>query len=277
MATKYLVVVVSVVLAACGAPGGVRSGPETPRGLYATTTTVLSSPSHGPMLCLGGILESLPPQCGDVPIPNWDWQQVQDEERRAGTTWGRYRLVGKYDGEAFTVTEVAPAEEGDPPHDDEPIPTYCDKPEGGWPVPDPGREDDDDVIAANAAVRKDPEFAGLWIQYPLPATASETRSLTLLNVAFTGNLARHEAVIREHWGGPLCLVEFERSFRDLRRIQAELSDKEFNFKSLWSGLDVRRNLVEIGVIVIDDASRKALDERYGPGTVRTDPGLRPVR
>jgi hypothetical protein len=277
VATKYFLVVVSVVLAACGASSGGRSEPETSRGLYATTATVLSSSRQSPMLCLGTIAESLPPQCGDVPITNWDWQRVEDEERAAGRTWGRYQMIGTYDGEAFTVTDVKPAAAGDPPNDDDPTTTPCDTPEGGWPVPDPSRDDDDDVIAANAAVGKDPEFAGLWVQHGLPATASKTRSLTLLNVAFTGNLARHEAVIREHWGGPLCLVEFERSLRELKRIQRKLSDKEFNIKSLWSDIDVRKNQVNLGVVAIDDSARKALDDRYGPGTVQTHPALRPVR
>lgn len=277
MATKYFLIFVSVALAACGTPGGGRSEPDTSRGLYAVTTTVLSSPRQDPMLCLGMILESLPPQCGDVPITNWDWGQVEGEERAAGTTWGEYQITGTYDGEAFTVTEVKRAPADDPPGDDDPPPPPCDTPEGGWPVPDPSRADRDDVNVVNAAVRKDPEFAGLWVQYPLPATESETQSPTLLSVAFTGNLARHEEVIREHWGGPLCLVEFDRSLRELKRIQQGLSDEEFNIKSLWSDIDVKRNQVNIGVVTIDDSARKALDDRYGPGTVQTHPALRPVR
>ena len=277
MVGKSCVASLIVVLSACGTPGGSRSEPGTSRDLYETTATVLSSPAHGPMLCLGTILDSFPPQCGDVPITNWDWQRVEDEERARGTTWGRYRMVGTYDGESFTVTDVEPAEADDPPDDDYPITTPCDTPEGGWPVPDPSRDDDDDVIAANIAVRKDPEFAGLWVQHSLPGTATETGSLTLLNVAFTGNLARHEEKIRQHWGGPLCMVEFERSFRELKRIQAELSDKKFNIQSLWSDIDVRKNQVNIGVVVIDDFARKALDEHYGPDAVRAHPALRPVR
>ena len=273
MAMKWFLAVVGVLLSACGA-GESQAQPETPRELYETTATVLSSPGHGPMLCLSTILESLPPQCGDVPITNWDWKRVEGEQRAGGTRWGRYRMTGTYNGEAFSVTDVEPAETGDPPDDDEPSSTPCVTPEDGWPVPDPDRDDDDDVVAASAAVRKDPEFAGLWVEYPLPATASETRSLTLLNVAFTGNLARHETEIRKHWGGPLCLVEFKRSLRELEQIQAELSGAEFNIESLWSDIDVRENEVNVGVIVFDDSARKALDDRYGNGVVRAHAALR---
>ena len=60
------------------------------------------------MLCLGTILESLPPQCGDVRIANWDWDRIKGEERLSGTTWGRYHVMGTLDGKAFIVTDVDP-------------------------------------------------------------------------------------------------------------------------------------------------------------------------
>jgi hypothetical protein len=215
------------------------------------------------MLCLGAIADSYPPQCGVVPIANWDWHEVDGEERASGTTWGTYHVIGTYDGDVFTVTDVGPVDTSDPHLDDDRIRTPCEKPEDGWPVPDPGREEDDDVIAANKAIRNDPEFAGLWIDYPLPATATATRSLTLLNVAFTDNLARHEAEIRVHWGGPLCVVQYERSLQELKRVQKELSDPGalgLDLQAFESGIDITRNIVEIGVVAIDDSARKALDD-----------------
>src|SRR5262245_39820613 len=118
--------------AGCGAgdPGAVGSGtsaidtepvPSTtttpdPDGtqLYEAYTTVLEQgegmalPAHGPELCLGGTADSLPPQCGGVPVANWDWNAVEDEESRGGTTWGAYRVVGTYADGVFTVVEVGP-------------------------------------------------------------------------------------------------------------------------------------------------------------------------
>src|SRR6188474_268750 len=93
-----LVVLASALfLAACGAGDPPRSSADEPpptvavpdpNQVYEANTTVLDDRTHGPTLCLSGILESLPPQCGNVPIANWDWQAVSGEERLSGTTWG---------------------------------------------------------------------------------------------------------------------------------------------------------------------------------------------
>jgi hypothetical protein len=76
--------------------------------LYEVNTTVLEDGTHGPMLYLGGIATSLPPQCGEVPIADWNWRAVEGEEALGGTTWGKFHVVGAYDGENFTPTEVGP-------------------------------------------------------------------------------------------------------------------------------------------------------------------------
>ena len=65
-------------------------------------------PKHGAMLCLGAMAMSYPPQCGDVPIANWNWDAVEGEEKASGASWGQYHVVGTYDGEIFTVTHVGP-------------------------------------------------------------------------------------------------------------------------------------------------------------------------
>ena len=45
---------------------------------------------------------------------------------------------------------------------------------------------------------------------------------------------------------------------------------------LSASTDVVDNLVEVGVIVADERVRAAVDERYGEGSVRLVPALRPV-
>ena len=81
-----LAVVVAAVIAGCGddatvATGGTPGGRDRP---YTVTTTVLESPEHGPQLCLGGVAESLPPQCGGPDIVGWDWESVAGEESELG-------------------------------------------------------------------------------------------------------------------------------------------------------------------------------------------------
>jgi hypothetical protein len=62
---------------------------------------------EGPKLCLGRILESLPPHCSGPEIVGWDWEAVEGETTAADTTWGHYRVVGTWDGDAFTLTRPA--------------------------------------------------------------------------------------------------------------------------------------------------------------------------
>ena len=95
--------------AGSGDPGG-ASGPASPTGdeLYAEAT-VLESNAHGPQLCLGGVAESFPPQCGGPDLVGWDWGEVGAFDRVSGTTWGGYVVIGRYDAEAGTFTLTRPA------------------------------------------------------------------------------------------------------------------------------------------------------------------------
>jgi hypothetical protein len=57
-----------------------------------------------PMLCLGAIAESYPPQCSGPTVIGWDWAAVDGEEAASGVTWGAYAVWGDWDGETFTIT-----------------------------------------------------------------------------------------------------------------------------------------------------------------------------
>jgi hypothetical protein len=230
------------------------------------------------MLCLGMLLESLPPQCGDVPISNWSWEDVPGEEELSGTTWGRYHLMGTYDGETFAVIETGPPQSQPPDHGD-PIDTPCPEPKGGWAATDPGRTTEADRQAATEAAGAEPDFAGLWVDYveePDPEAMEDpgTEGM-ILNVAFTGDIERHTAEIGQVWGGPLCVVQHTRTEAELRRIQNDLepSADEIGIQVLWSSAAVVENVVEVGVVAIDPQKREKLDDRYGEGAVRVFPAL----
>lgn len=285
MSRMWMIALLLVLLPAC-VPTDVV--PETPdrragrgRELYEATAMILENAEHRPMLCLGMILESLPPQCGDVRIANWDWDRVKGEERLASTIWGRYHVEGTFDGKSFTATDVDPPQKEDPIFDSDPIGTPCSEPEGGWEVPDPNRAGQADVNASNAAVRHDPAFAGLWIE-DLDAAgedATEDQGEILLNVAFTANLERHEQGLREHWSGPLCVTKHDWSLRRLQRIQSEelrLVTRRLGIQQLFTDIDVEDNVVEVGVVVIDHKDREAIEERFGKGAVRILAALQPA-
>jgi hypothetical protein len=246
---------------------------------YEADATVLQNPEHGPELCLGAVTSSLPPRCGGVPIPNWRWDQVTGDETRAGTTWGNFHVVGTYDGATFTVHEATAPR---PPSttQDEPFKTTCPEPKGGWPpqVNDPTGAKLD---AVSRLARSAPDFAGFWITYlsPMGNNVAEDPGDLALNAAFTGDLKRHEAELRKHWSGPLCVTRHARPYRDLQRIQGELGGavgKSLGLEVLRTNVSEIDNVVELGVVVLDERARAAVEQRYGPGTVRIEAALQPV-
>jgi hypothetical protein len=166
-----LLAAIALLLAGCAAsdPGGDAPAPAAGarERRYQATGTVLQSRDHGPVLCLTAFAGAGPPACRGLPIPNWRWDQVQGEQAAGGATWGRYRLVGTYDGAAFTVTRAALAPpERQPSHQeqfkDAPKPG-CPEPAGGWAVPDPARDSDQDLEPVTWVARAEPDFAGVWL------------------------------------------------------------------------------------------------------------------
>jgi hypothetical protein len=237
---------------------------------------VLQKKGRPAMLCLGFVALSDPPQCGDVPITNWDWDQVDGWERRVGVTWGSYRLIGTYDGTGFTVLEIGPPRRqrtrGSVAH----IPIPCPEPDGGWRASNQSRTSEDDQEAANLLAESQPDFAGLWVKIlkTTPGVDVYGPHDLVLIVAFTGDLERHRAELAEVWGGPLCMVKHQRSMAELLRIQEEFSSpNEWGLQLLGSNVDVVHNLVEVSVVLFDEQTRARIDARYGEGTVRLDSAL----
>jgi hypothetical protein len=102
-----------IVLAGCAAPAGPGNGSPTgsgtlPRpaaaGAVLAQAVVLQKDGGTPELCLGGVAESYPPQCGGPPVAGWDWAAVEGSETASGVTWGSYAVTGTWDAARFTVT-----------------------------------------------------------------------------------------------------------------------------------------------------------------------------
>jgi len=275
MRTRTLAVLALALgaLAACADEAPSAGGGDT---VYRVDAFVLEDATHGPQICLGGVAESLPPQCEGIPLEGWDWDAVEDEDVAQGVRWGQFDVRGTYDGTTFTVLEAGPAVDEGPRAD--PVEwTRCPAPEGGWVVVDPSRAGDADVQAASRAAEAQEDFAGVWVD---TVDEGPSAGATILDVAFTGDLDRHEAELREVWGGPLCLQEYERTFAELERIQRELGEEggaaELGLQTTWSDIDVVDNTVTLGVVVAAPAAEAAVAERYGEGTVELFPALVPV-
>lgn len=125
VAVKGLLVVLT--LAGCGAvaepgdSGELGPSPPAASGEVIGQGTVLAKDGGPAMLCLGGVMESYPPQCSGPEIIGWDWEVVEGAESAGGVTWGTYAVQGTWDGSAFTVTQPAiPLSLYDPPAFEDP-------------------------------------------------------------------------------------------------------------------------------------------------------------
>jgi hypothetical protein len=292
MGKIFAVLFAALVLlpAGCGADEPTAGGPGTgadeqppalpapdPAQLYEANTMVLEDTTHGPMLCLGGVLESLPPQCGDVPAAGWDWSAVEDEERAGGTIWGAYHVVGTYDGTTFTVTDVGLYEQDQSGFEtDTDFVSPCVEPAGGWSGLDQATQDD--IDPATAYARSQPDYITSWVTHLEPAELEF--GPVILNVVFTADRERHEAELRKLWGGPLCVVERDvPSARELARIrkEAEAALGELELRMLWSQGPAVEPVIEIGVIAdVGGRGQAAFDARYGPGVIRVISALQPA-
>lgn len=289
----------ALVAAGCGSgdPGSAGGASEPPSAttpavdpaqLLEGSGTVLDDGS-GPQLCLGGVAESLPPQCSGIPLVGWDWGAVEGEESAAGTTWGDFRVVGTYDGDVFTVSEVGPFDPGAVAGGGErDFTTPCPEPAGGWVAEDPARASDQAFSAGATVAQALPSYVALWVDYAGDFTPEELEQmlmegdpvLQIMNVVITEDAAGAKAAIREDWGGPLCVTEREgHSQSELVAIreEAERFIEELGLEQTWSSEGLVGTAAEVGVVIDPaGAGQAALDERYGAGMVTLDPALVPV-
>ncbi|WP_134767242.1 hypothetical protein [Nocardioides sp. 1609] len=241
--------------------------------------TVLDD-GNGAELCLGGVAQSLPPQCGGPGLVGWDWaDHAGDFEDVSGTRWGDFVVVGTFDGTDVTPVEVVPADEvdvPDPVEERDPFATPCPEPDGGWVV-DPSLATERDVDNAFRVARRLEDYASSFVDLSLdPRTPEEMVQgppirgpvPTIVNVSVTSDPQAAEAAIREVWGGGLCLGEASHTQADLARVQRQVGELP-GMTSSGSGDDV----VDLGVVYDDGSIQAWVDQEYGAGLVRVTGAL----
>jgi len=276
--SRMLTGFIACVAVACAEGGTGSPAAVDPDALLRGSGTVLQAKDDDvPGLCLGGIADSLPPQCDGIPIKGWDWDEVEgNKETASGTTWGSYEVVGTYDGATFTLKQVV----GPPAYGNHDVDftAPCDEPEGGWVADGPSNASLDDFREVMHAAEAEPDSTAVWIDH-LEKPVGEQMGPFIGVFGFTGDLERHEAELRELWGGPICVFQQTTPFRELRRIQDDLGDggaAAVGLEQTDSGIDVTTNVVEVGAIVTSEEIERALADRYGDGTVKVVAALVPA-
>jgi len=248
-------------------------------GLVTGQGTVMDT--GRPELCLGGVLDSYPPQCGGPPIVGWDWAKVAGQFEKSGDTrWGSFVLTGTFDGTTFTMTEPAKSlalhdPTPDPGHDRDPFKTPCAEPEGGWAVVDPATTNDRTMQQVFAKASQLDGYAGAWVdQSPNPSSdegGMNDPTKLVVNVTVTGDIEAAEAELRKIWGGALCVSKAKYTEADLQAIQLQLQEVPGLL-----GSNAQNDLVTAEVIHDDGSIQAWADEEYGEGRVIFSSALNPA-
>lgn len=257
--------VAAAVVAGCaGAPGTAPADGGTDDATeYGVQATVLQQGEDDPVLCLGGVMESFPPQCGGPTVAGLDWDEVPDAQSASGTTWGTGWLVGTYDGETFTLTEPVAAEPPawavpEQPGAEEMFPALCDDPyRGGDESFDP---DDEEGFAARDALL----LAAEGLDGYATSYVSDGSSAFNVVLASGHDAEAAHAALREVWPGWLCVVERDVPTRaDTAAAQEALHSEDAGVEVLGSGTGVD-GVLEVSVEVASDDVVAAVHEVVAP-------------
>jgi hypothetical protein len=289
--SAIVLAVLSTTAVACGEERGGNTGVQAQPDEFIARATVLEDNSHGPQICLGGVQQSLPPQCGGPDLLGWDWADLLGFEHAGGARWGDFVVIGSYDeaDQTLTLTRPAvPADEYEGPYfaHEEPEPVWstpCAPPADGWRVVDPSLTSEESLNLTMRAAQSRSDFGGLWVDQSInPAAANADKANVewqmndpaklILNVAVTGNPQVAETDLRSTWGGALCVSEFQHTENELHQIQRAIS-AEPGVLSTGTGRDV----VQVAVIWDDGSLQARFDDQFGPGSVSVSSALERFR
>ena len=274
-------------LAGCGEstpPSATDLGPierptEVPGtdGLVTTARPVLvSDDGTGTRLCLSGDRSfgaSTTVGCSDADVSGWSWAEHEgDYEVTDGVRVGSFLLTGTYDGDVFTTTEVLPGAAFEP----EGLPLFdipCPEPEGGWQAQDPSKVTTERYVDLQKTAERLPGFALTVVTHTDGSLGAEILSEAVVTVQVAEDPSGAEALLRESWGGMLCVDEVAHSRSDLVRIQRQL----LGLPGLIEvGVGTPGNKVNLTVFNDDGRYQRWVDREYGSDAVVVTSVLQPA-
>ena len=240
--------------------------PEGYRGRVAVISNVAESLDGSVHVCVarmeaesGGAAAANAAGCGPRIATGWSWDGLKPESAQGRTYARDVRVVGRFDGTTFHLTEPPKHPEDSQRLDPFPQPPSCVSPS----VTDPGSATQEAFEKAAEISRATGDFGGYWFD---KSPLSPITPQTTFNVWFTKDLAVHEAEIRKFWGGKLCVHLAKHSYLILRTKQHHFAGKEP--LAMGVSVDYAWNAVVIDVLVASTKRQRELDAEYGPGAVR---------
>lgn len=234
-----------------------------PSGTLVANGLLMQKEAGGPVeLCMGGVAESYPPQCGGPRlVGEIDWDSVKPE-RASGVTWtsGSVWAVGRYDpkaGPSGTFTLERPVSLTPPTPDlrasEAPMtfPQLCDDPYAGG-----GRKGAGSPSELNELTELLPTlegYVGSWV----------SDGSSLFNVVVTGDPEVALAKVRKVWPGGLCVEQRDvATEEDVRAAQDALATR---FKGLLStGGDTMNGTLDVHVTLLDQATHDRILDTVKP-------------
>lgn len=232
--------------------------------LVAHGMLMQSAPDRPVEICVGGVAQSLPPQCGGPVLKGeFSWDEV-GPERAAGVTWTNdsWWAVGTYDpddGEqgSFTLARpvsAQPPEGYAPPRpEDVRFPQLCEH-----PYVDGSQAASSDLAAQErlAATLEDLDgYVTSWV----------SDGSSLYNVVVTSDPDAAFAELRKVWRGGLCVEQRDLPTQDqLGLAQDALSSKFTELGLLSSGAGGVSGQLEVDALITDQATVDAILETVSP-------------
>ena len=278
--------VLAVTLGGCGTETTPSGDPSTSTGPPPATSSpvvdaeeelvahgiLMQSDPAGPVeICIGGVAESLPPQCGGPILEGeFSWDDVEARSQ-SGVTWtdDAYFAVGHYSpGEPFqgTITLTRPVSAG-PPEGFTPaewggsdFPQLCDDPTADVPDVDQavrtqGPEGFEEEQALLERVQTLDGYVTSWVSDGGP----------LMNVVVNSDPEVARAALREVFSGPLCVVQRDLpSEEDVRAAQEALSAEHRELQVLGVGGAGVTGLLDVTVTIADQATVDRVHEIVSP-------------
>lgn len=278
--------VAAVVLTACGSETAPPAAGDSDGSTATSDALVIVDPEDelvghgilmqsdpdGPVeLCVGGVAESLPPQCGGPTLEgDFSWDEVKSETV-SGVTWtnDHYYAVGHFsptggDDGTFTLTQPVSAEppEGFTPPEREEIdfPQLCDD-----PTADVADTDQAASTGGPEAFAEENALHELTQGMEGYVTSWVSDGGAVTNVVVNSDADEARAQIREVFSGPLCVEQRDLPAEQGVRAAQEAVGAEFReLGMLSSGGGGPTGVLEVQVLLADRSTVDRIHELVAP-------------